>query len=295
VKWIICFFVLSAGVSNAQVLDNRNGEAFTDRPFFNESFIKENKLKRLQGYYVYKKQGQLMKETKYKYSYEFDKEGHLISTFETRKDDGTRDTTWNFYEYNASNNLYIHRKTDQDGFATVYYGYDSLGRVISEEQMRDFVDSGTNMICRSLSFNKEEIKYFEYDHQVKRTRFNSYGLPYLDEYINYNELGYLVERLERIKMTSTTYTYTYEYNETGKLAAIRKSSNQQEGYLEELLFRYDDLGNLIEKHLYRNGVFTTDIQIIYNSKTKLLATVITRQVSTGFMMILRFKDYEYFD
>ena len=38
-----------------------------------------------------------------------------------------------------------------------------------------------------------------------------------------------------------------------------------------------------------------DIQILYNSKSKLLASVITRQVSTGFMMIIRFKDYEFYD
>ncbi len=271
------------------------GEAFTDKPFFNETFVKENKLKRLEGYFVYKKQGELMRDTKYKYSYEFDREGHLISTFETRKDDGTKDTTWNQYEYDALNNLIVHRKTDSEGFTSVHYDYDSLGRVIYEEYTRDYIDSSSNMISRSLTFNQERSTYADFDKQTKRTRYNNYDLPYLDEFFNYNELGYLVERTERIKMTSTIYTYSYEYNEQGKLAAIRKASNRQEGYMEEMLFKYDELGNLIEKHLYKNGVFTTDIQIIYNSKSRLLATVITRQVSTGFMMILRFKNYEFFD
>ena len=59
-------------------------------------------------------------------------------------------------------------------------------------------------------------------------------------------------------------------------------------------FKYDDLGNLVEKHIYKNGVFTMDIQIIYNSKSKLLSAVLTRQVSTGFILILRFQDYEFF-
>ena len=278
----------------AQVLDNRNGQAFTDKPFFNEQFVKENKLKSLKGSYVYKKQGELMRETKFKYVYDFDQEGHLISTYETRADDGTKDTVWNFYVYDANQNLAIHRKTDQEGFTSVHYTYDSIGRVIVEEFKRD-IDSGNHVILRSLSFNKEEIKYADYDNQMKRTRFNNYGLPYLDEYFNYNDLGYLVEHIERIKMTSLIYTYHYEYNSEGKLSGILKTSNQEEGYVEELRFRYDELGNLIEKHIYKRGVFTTDIQIIYNSKTKLLATVITRQVSTGFMMILRFMDYEFFD
>ena len=81
----------------------------------------------------------------------------------------------------------------------------------------------------------------------------------------------------------------------GKLSAIRKKSNKEEGYLEELLYKYDELGNLIEKHIYKKGVFTTDIQIMYSSKTKLLSTVLTREVATDFMMILRFRDYEFFE
>lgn len=288
---IICFG-LSFGV-NAQVLDNRNGEAFTDAPFFNEAFVRENKLKKLNGEFTYMKSGSGMRKTEFKYVYEFDVNGRLISTFETRTDDGSIDTTWNKYHYDENNNLISHSKTDLEGFLTIKYTHDSLGRVLTKEFTRDIDSAGS--IIRSLSFNKESIKYANYDLQTKRTFYNNYDLPYLDEYFNYNELGYLVERIERIKMTSMVYTFHYEYNREGKLSAIRKSSNREEGYLQEFLFKYDELGNLIEKHIYKNGEFITDIQIIYSSKTKLLSSVITREVSTDFMMILRFNDYEFFD
>ncbi|MDG1147365.1 MAG: hypothetical protein P8N52_03565 [Crocinitomicaceae bacterium] len=290
---IVVIFLFIHWFSVAQVLDNRTGEAFTDRPFFNEDFIKENKLKSLKGSFVYQKKGQLMKPTKFKYVYQFDQQGHLSSTFETRSDDGLKDTTWNTYSYNDTGELILHRKTDQDGYNTVAYTYDDKGRVIEENYMRE-IDSN-NQIIRTLNFNKESIKYVDSELQTKCTRYNNYDLPYLDVFVNYNEFSYLVERVEKFKMASIIYRYAYEYNEHGQLSAIRKSSNQQDEYLEELLFRYDDLGNLIEKHVYKKGVFITDIQIIYNSKSKLLATVITRQVSTGFMMILRFKEYEFYD
>ena len=279
-------------VSQAQVLDNRKGLAFTDKPFFNADFIKENKLKKLKGTFTYKKQGEMMRPTEYKYVYEFNEAGQLVSTFETRTDDGTLDTTWNKYYYDDKNNLTKHSKTDKDGFLSILYTYDSLNRVITEEYVRD-IDSN-NRIVRSLSFNKERIKYANYGNQIKRTKYNNYDLPYLDEFINYNELGYMVEKIERIKMTSTVYTYQYAYNEKGKLAGIQKTSNRADGVLEEMKFEYDELGNLEEKHIYKKGVFTTDIQILYNEKTKLLSSVITRQVSTNFMMILRFLDYEFF-
>lgn len=288
------FLLLTVHV-HAQVLDNRNGEAFTDRPFFNEEFIRENRLKHLDGYYVYKKSGELMQETQYHYVYNFDEQGHLASTYETRPNGKSLDTLWNLYTYSEEGNLMTHRKTEEQGFTSKHYSYDSLGRVIAVEYTRDYKDSANAGIARSLAFNQERIEYVKYGEQMKSTRYNSDNLPYLDEFWTYNDLGYLVERTERIKMTSTEYIYTYEYNELGKLAAIRKASNLQDGYLEEYLFKYDELNNLIEKHLYRNGVFTTDIQIIYNSKSKLLATVITRQVSTGFMSILRFKEYSFYD
>jgi len=293
VKLLLLIFIgLSFGAS-AQVLDNRTGEAFTDVPFFNEEFIHTNKLKKLKGEFSYMKHGDGLRATEFKYVYEFDNKGRLISTFETRTDDGSIDTTWNKYLYDDLDNLTAHSKTDEEGFLTIKYTHDSVGRVLEKEFVRD-IDSG-GVIIRSLSFNKESMKYANYDLQTKRTFYNNYDLPYLDEYFNYNELGYLVERIERIKMTSTVYTFHYEYNREGKLAAIRKSSNRKEGYQEELLFKYDELGNLIEKHIYKDGVFTTDIQIIYSSKTKLLQTVMTREVRTDFMMILRFNDYEFFD
>lgn len=290
---LLVFYFLVGGNCFAQVLDNRMGEAFTDKPFFNESFVKQNRLKRLNGTYTYKNQGAAMRETNYKHVFEFDKNGRLTFSYETRADDGTKDTAWNIYAYDEYGFLKMHRKTDEDGFTTIRYTNDSLGRVIKEEFLRE-VDSNGRII-QTLAFNEERIEYAVYDNkQTKRTRFNNYDLPYLDELINYNDLGYLVSREERIKMTSSVYTYTYEYNDKGKLAAIKKTSNREEGILEEMTFKYDELGNLLEKRIYRNGEFTTDIQIIYNSQTKLLSSVITKQVSTGFMTIIRFTNYEFY-
>lgn len=285
--------LLSAFSSFGQVLDNREGKAFTDAPFFNETFVRENKLKEIKGEFSYMKTGKGLVPMKYYSSFSFDEQGHLISTYETRPDDGSKDTSWNFYMYNDADELVQHRSTEKEGLLSVYFTYDSLGRVVAEEYKRDLDSNG--QIIRSLTFNKERIEYFDYGQQLKRTRYNNYDLPYLDEFYNYNELGYLVERIERIKMTSTVYTYHYEYNERGKLSAIRKSSNKQENYVEELVFSYDDLGNLTEKLIYRNGTLKTNIQIIYSSSTNLLQSVITTEEATGFMMVLRFRDYTYFD
>ncbi|HIP33101.1 MAG TPA: hypothetical protein EYG86_10085 [Crocinitomicaceae bacterium] len=291
-KIINILFILFSFSISAQVLDNQKGNAFTDAPFFNEDFIRKNRIKQLSGYYVLKKKGELMKTTKYKYVYQFDKEGHFVSSYETMPLDGTKDTIWSVYEYN-NDQLMVFKKTDQEGFTSVYYKRDEKGRVIEEAHKREVYDT-KDVIIQTLNFNTERFEYYDFDRQTKRTKFNSYDLPYLDEFFNYNELGYLVERIERQKMTSDTYTFSYEYNEKGLLSAIRKSSNREDGFLEEFTFKYDELDNLIEKHVYKKGVFITDIQIIYNSKTKLISSIFTRQVSTGYLTIIRFNDFEYF-
>lgn len=294
-KSLLLLILIFPLLVDAQVLDNKEGNAFTDKPFFNTSFIKVNHLKKLEGYYVYKKKNDVMRDTEYKYVFNFDEEGHLISSYETRPNGGRLDTLWNFYEYTTDHLLRVHRKTEQQGLTSIHYTYDDKNRVIEESYTRDYTDSAGKVVARSLSFNSEKFTYQDYGNQIKRIRYNSDGLPYLEEITNYNDEGYLVERSERIKMTNTLYTYLYEYNEKGKLAAIRKKSNQQEGFLEEFVYNYDELGNLIEKHIYRNGEFTTDIQIVYNSKSMLISSVITRQVSTGFLTIIRFKTYEFYD
>jgi hypothetical protein len=275
------------------MLDNRYGSAFTDKPFFNTDFIRANKVNKLNGKFTYKKQGDMMRETQYMYVYEFDSLGRLSSSFETRKDDGTVDTTWNVYLYNGQNQLTEHKRGDGIGFTSTGYEYDEKGNQTKESYIREYVDSLGN--AQRTVLNSESMKYEYYDLQVKKTVYNNYDLPYKYELIKYNELGYLVEREERLIMTMSVTTIKYTYNDKGYIASISSFEGSNTIPTEENLYIYDDFGNLLEKHLYRNGVFTTEFEMIYNDKSKLLSYVLTRDVATNFIMILGLKDYEFFN
>lgn len=274
------------------MLDNRNGDAFTDKPFFNQEFIQENNVQQLNGQFTYKKPGDIMRTTEYKYVYEFDSLGRLISSFETRKDDGTKDTTWNVYLYNENNLLVEHKKGDGKGFTATAFEYDQKGRIIRESNVREYVDS-LGAEHRTI-LNSETMTYEDYGKQTKKTIYNSYDLPYMHEFTYYNDLGYLVERVQRLTMTSTVTKYKYEYNEKGYIASIKVYQLGDEIPSEESVYEYDEHGNLLDKHYYRNGVYTTEIEMIYNAKSKLLTYVLTRDVETNFIMILGFKDYKFF-
>lgn len=292
-KKLLLLFCFTSSLLNSQILDNKRGLAFTDQPFFDENFIKLNKVKKIKGEYTFKKAGDIMRKTPYKSTYEFDSSGHLIESFETRSDDGIKDTIQNMYAYSPTNLLTMHRKKDSGGYGSVHYQYDKLGHIISEETHRDVFDMNGNLE-RTFVINNETMKYDTFPLQQKKTVFNSHNLPYMEEFSYYNADGYLLEKEERLKMTSGKVKQVYEYNEKGFISAIRSNATLDGKFAEEWFFKYDEFGDIIEKHVYKNGVFTTDIQIIYNTDTKLLSSVLTREVKSNFIMILRFMNYEFY-
>lgn len=293
-KSIIIIFLFLLGTAFGQVLDNSKGLAFTDEPFFNSSFIMRNGIESINGKFVYKKTNQGLRETNYAYVYSFDTQGRLISTFETRTDDGTVDTTWNIFEYDVDSRIIATKKGSSDVLSTTKYVYDENGRVSEQIYLREYKDSNTNKWLEPIEFNHEYFKYDTFDLILKKTVFNSYNLPYKEEFSYYNEDGYLLEVVEKLKMTGNTKKTVYSYNDKGFIEKISTFKNKIIEPIEEVRFKYDEFDNVMEKHIYKNGVFITDVQIIYNSKSKLMSSVIIREVATNFMMIIRFKEYNHF-
>ncbi|HLU86597.1 MAG TPA: hypothetical protein VKZ44_02505 [Taishania sp.] len=290
---LLTIILLFTTVGFGQVLDNSKGEAFTNKPFFNQSFIAKNKIKSIIGRFNYKKSGQAMYPTQYYYVYNFDRNGQLISTFETRKDDGTADTTWNEYRYNEAGSLIeLKQGTKQSKTSTIYH-LDDKNRVISEEYTTESIDTTGKKTV--ILLNNESFTHETHGLQQKTTVKNSYGLPYKTIISQFDENGYLLEKEERFTRTSNFNKLVYTYNEKGLLAGIATYQKGKPEPVEELKFNYDEFGNIIEKHLYKDGKFHTDTQIVYNDQTKLMTAVIIRDVATDFIMIIRFGEYEYYD
>ncbi len=233
-----------------------------------------------------------MYPTEYYYVYNFNREGQLISTFETRKDDGTADTTWNEYIYNSNGILVEHKQGTHSGKSSTIYRLDDKNRVVSEEYLTESIDSSGQKTI--LLVNSETMAYEDYGLQTKKTVSNSYGLPYKTEMAYYDENGYLLEREERFSRTSNFNKQLFSYNEKGLLASIATYQKGTADPVEEERYKYDSYGNLSEKHWYKNGEFITDTQIIYNEKSRLMTAVIIRDVKTDFLMVIRFGEYEYF-
>jgi hypothetical protein len=293
-----CFIFLGLTSLNAQLLNNKFGEAFTDKPFFNEILIKRNQIKQISGKFTMKKVGDIMRESQLERTYEFDKEGRLILSHETVPSKNGYDTLITYFEYDERGNLSIIRKKDQYGFYVEYFEYDSLNRIVREEKRRNINKNANSLkfeLGEEFVVSFETSKYSDYGDQIKRTIYNSYDIPFRDEINYYNEEGVLIEKVDKLRRTSGRKSTLYKYNEFGLLDSLQINSNQA-GRNEEKIytFEYDVNNNLAAKRYYRNGIYQTEFQILYDEATNLINYVLTREVKTDYITVLKLSSYIFF-
>lgn len=295
-KWLFILCLWLPLIGKSQLLDNSNGHAFGELPFFNETFIKNNQIKELRGTYTYKKLDDIMRPSNYIYSYEFDQEGHLIRSLETRKGLYGTDSLVLFYGYDSNGNLAYVRKKDNHGYWSTHFEYDSLKRKIKETYRRDIDTTGTLLVPffeRSTVLSFETYSYKQIGNQLKKTTYNNYGFPYKEEMSYLDSAGYVINRESKLKMTSEKTTTFYGYNVNGWISKITVENTSNPKFNSEVFFKYDAFGNLTEKQVYENGKHTTETQIIYNSKDGLISSILIRDVKTSFITILRFEEIKY--
>ena len=288
----IIFFVKLSVVG--QMLDNSSGELFSEDPKFNSQFIKKNKVKSIKGYYSTKADYDRIRPTNNVYVYEFNEVGLLSKDYKTHK----KDTVVRAYEYNSKNQLTILRQSDQFGFHSYHYEYDTLGRLISKEYRRDVNITGSKIafqLDKSLSVSTEEFTYVKTTNHLKMNYFNSLGKLYKYAFFYTDNNGYLFrEESQSINGNSRSET-TYNYNENGFLKEKISEKEIGKKITTRIKFEYDHQNNVLAQHYYRNGVYKTEFQIVYNSATMLLNALLARDIETNVITILKFADYTFYN
>ncbi|MEI8116529.1 MAG: hypothetical protein WCH03_03230 [Flavobacteriia bacterium] len=288
------FLILFPLFCHSQILLNQEGEAFTETPFFNADVIRSNHIKSIEGNYSTKKTGEVIRESSDWFRYRFDEKGRLLESLDIRTVNRKKDTTLHQYCFNASNLLVEHRKTENGGFTTYKYVYDSLNRLQSESTYREIYQSQSHQVLQSNLINTEYFQYVVRPNECEQLRYNSYKLPYMDEVSFFNKDGYLVEKKTNYRMSSIEHVTKFSYDEHGLLAAKARFNDRDELAEQEWKYRYDPFGNLIEVHYFRYGQLQKDLQIVFDTKTQLLGSTIQRDVDTNFLLILRFTKFTYF-
>ena len=272
-----------------QMILNQSGQAFSKPQFFNEQFIKKNSIKKVSGTYSFKKNGDRIRETPGHYSYSFDEQGKLISIIDLKWNGKKLDTLVYYYSYNKDGILTNIKESEFGGITEKEMHYDSLDRIIKIVNFRVILDKNGNTI------NKTEINEETYSYNgIKKITYNSYGLPYLISFNTFDEDGYLLSSQDKLKRSGTVSIKKYKYDEKGYLKGIDTFYDKNPEPVETTTFAYDPFGNITERLQKKMNTLVNDLQIIYDTKTQLLYSIIRRNPSTNFMEIIRFTGYEYF-
>jgi len=285
---VICSQVFVFG----QMLDNSKGETFGEKPFFNTSFIQANKIKQIKGYYSTKAHSTGILPTDDIYVYEFNRLGQLTKEYKTKY----KDTIVSQYNYDQNGNLILIRKSDKYGFHSFYYKYDSLNRIIAKEYRRDLNKSGDRIhfqLDKSYRISGETYSYENTPIGLKKYYYNSTGKIYQTEFFYEDEDGYLLKQDSQLKTGSGRSKTIYKYGDKGLLSEKLIETYLTKKTTTKIAFEYDENQNILAQYYYRNGEYVTEFQIIYDSKTMLLSVILTRDVKTHFITILKLTDYHF--
>jgi hypothetical protein len=278
---------------NAQIIDNSEGQVFSQTPFFNSAFVAKNKLKKLKGYYSVTSPTTSVIQTGLYSVYEFDEQGRLSHTIETYQGMDRTDSLENFYFYNEKNQLIEHRKKEFNGFTAIVNELDEKGRIIKQIYKRDILNS-KNELVESFIINEELMKYQTTDSIETCIVYNNYNLPYLEKTKKYNSNGYLIETTERSITTTNFYHINYFYNEKGWLSAKKKFANSTSEPVEEWQYQYDSFGNVKNIFSYSFGQLVEEKEIYYNDKSLILSNILFIDSKSKRVRILQLKEKQFY-
>lgn len=292
----ILLTALSFGLINnlltGQLIDNSTCNAFSDDPFFNSKIVQVNQLKSLHGIVSTKKELSAIKNTGKVLHFEFNKQGELEQQYSTFYRQNKKDTTYVFYEYENKGKLATKRTNDINGFYSYNYSYNDDQLIIKKTYCRDenAIKSRTNFILKKqYVIINEEYNYKKEGSSLIKNILNNNKLPYQRVEYKYDNLGYLISETKKLLINNKKSVTDYTYNEHGLLDSKQIINDTRKNTFKKINYKYDALGNLIEINEYRNDKHITHKEILYNEKTYLLKAMITQDVETNFIKIIKFK------
>lgn len=282
---------------SSQLIENINCEAFTDEPFFNLSFIKQNKIKSINGEIKTKGNLEVIKDAKLVSKYEFDKDGKLAIQLGSFNTMGTKDTTFINYEYDDNMNLLTKRTNDAYGFFSYNYTFDEENRVLSKTYARE-ENKGSDRyhfeLGKQYIIVKETYSYIDKDSILIKSIYNNHDRVYQKTTFTYNEHDLLVEELSQFVINKKKAKTTYSYTELGLVKEKKHWKNtKKDDEFEKWEYQYDDLGNLTYIDYYKGEVHTTHKEVLYDNSTFMLKALLVQDVPSNFITIIKFSTAYY--
>jgi hypothetical protein len=283
----------SLGVS--QMLGNSQGQLFGDQPEFVFDFIRTHKIKTIVGHYATKAELDYIRPSDDILVYQFNRAGELGYEYRIQ---GV-DTIITVYVYDERSNLIEKRRSDRYSFVSNHYRYDDQNRLIYSELRREEnarQNRFTHVPGESAKMSSEKFAYEDFDNgNYKKIYYNDGGSVYMEEFFYFDGKGRLSRQEGVLKAGSGRTNTSYLYNDAGQLVEKYSESTVMGTYTSKQVYEYDEWGNILAQHTYKDGVYVMEFQILYDAETQHLKAIISREHATNFMTILTLKDYTFFD
>ena len=279
-------FLLLPNILVAQMLDTKKGDPLSDEPFFDDEFIKWQKINGLKGFIIYMLADGTIVNTNYNVGYKFDKEGRLIQQYETIQDDGSKDTTWNFYTYDEHSRIVEHQKCFGKKCSSYLEEYDTNGFIQIQQELH-MDDTG-----KSELIYRDSITTYYNDSLVIQKYFNNSGAYFCTEETQLDYMKRPLSKLKRYFYSTDLWNETNIYNSEGKLWEKNTFEGTNSIPVKKSTYTYDSEGSLIKQELFKNGALYNEKEFLYN-KNHILESIISQDYETGKVTIIRFSELRF--
>jgi hypothetical protein len=292
---LISFSVVSSFFACAQILDPEKN-MFSEEPFFNSATIAANKIKSITTEHHFKRDKEKMHDKGIRVIYEFDESGKLIKYMNVfRKYEGERDTVFIFYEYDENGRWTVKRTTDNFGFYSLTFTYDSKGNIVEETFSREINAGGSNgnfVLAKQypMGVEKYEFQYFS-PAFYKKKYLNNLGTPFKEVSYMFNDKGKLAEETGTFMTTRMLERKTFEYDEKLKLNKKTEYTDVVRDVVNTFIYVYDANDVLLEIRHMKNEDFVKVTEFMLSDKG-LVTAMLTRDNVAKMIEVVKFS-YEF--
>lgn len=292
-RFFITYIVLVISfTAQGQLIDNMKGAAFNTEMFFNETFLKINRIESITVSYAMKRTGRPIENKPDIKIYSFNEQGQLIKIDAVTSVLSRIDSTHIAIDRNELGLVSQRTEASKRGFTSVFFEYDSKGNVIKTENKTSENESDEKLKLVpgfQYAINTETYQYAEPDaNTLQKQSFNNYGLPFATTRIIRDPSGYILREENEQTIGGKSNHILYSYNDHGWISE-KKTVNPQKPELpiRQEYFEYDKLGNLTGFKVHSNGKLVRDLEIIY-TPTFFIDAVLDQDMSTKDILISRY-------
>lgn len=291
----LCICLLLAGLwqaeLNAQLIDNADGISLLDGHGFNPAFVRANKIASITGELSSKRESDIIRESGETTTYEFDRAGRLVKVEIARNRKGQREFNATYFRYQKDGLLLDKIQADITGATSYSYTYDDEGRVIREtcSRMESPADTLNPTGPKRTEIYTESISYTQLDGAFRKITSNSYGKPYKEETVYFDEHGYRTAHQVRFITNQKMSRTSYSYNERGLLSEKIVVPDLSKSDTLRFEYRYDEAGNLLEAFEFKNSDKVRRMEFMYDESSWMLKARLSKEEETQFIRIVQYQ------